>query len=178
MKERTLITGFGPFGDIKENPAAILAEASGRPFAVIEVAYLAADDFLSKLDLGSFDRLIMLGVAAGRDHLSIELFARNWKGDAKDVREEGAEGLIEAGAPLLLEGTLWTAENASQIVAFDPRVRISMDAGSYLCNYTYFRALQHISGKRVGFLHVASQEKMSIEIQMLSLQKILEVIEA
>lgn len=175
--ERTLVTGFGDFGTVTGNPSAVLAKACGRPYDVIEVAYRAADDFLSGLEAGSFDRLLMLGVAAGRDRLALELFARNMIGRARDVRGNAPEGYIEEGAPLLLESTLWTPEIASEIVAYDPRTRMSWDAGTYLCNYLAYRALQRFPGKALGFLHVPGIERMPLDQQQEALRRILEVIE-
>jgi len=177
MSERTLITGFGAFGVIAENPSAKLAELCGRPFHVLEVAYQAVDEFLSGLLPDSFDRLLMLGVAANRDRLTPELFARNMIGKARDVRGDAPIGYIEVGAPLILESTLWTPEVASEIVAYDPHTKLSMDGGDYLCNYIGYRALEKFPRNQVGFLHVAPIERLPLETQVASLQRILTVVE-
>jgi len=177
MSDRTFVTGFGAFRDIADNPSAKLAGACGRPFQVLEVAYLAVDDFIAGLQAASFDRLLMLGIASGRDRMTPELFARNWIGKSKDMRGFGLEGRIEESAPLLLESTLWTPEIVSEIVAYDPHTRISMSAGDYLCNYISYRALQRFPDKKVGFLHVPSEDKLPLDLQEPSLKKILEIIE-
>ena len=176
MSDRTFVTGFGAFRDIGENPSAKLAGASGCPFQVLEVSYRAVDDFIAGLNPNSFDRLLMLGVAAGRDRLTPELFARNWIGKSADVRGYAPMGRIEEDAPLLFESTLWTPEIASEIVAFDPHTRISMDAGDYLCNYISYRALQRFPDKKVGFLHVPGVDKLLLDKQSESLTKILAII--
>ena len=177
MSDRTFVTGFGAFGSVTDNPSAKLAESCGRPFQVLEVAYSAADEFLAGLSPDSFDRLLMLGVASGRDRLTPELFARNFIGPAKDVRGYVVEGAIEEGAPLLFESTLWTPDVVSEIVAYDPHTKISMDAGEYLCNYISYRALQRFPDKRVGFLHVPPVEKLPLEVQKVTLGRILGLIE-
>ena len=142
------------------------------------MSYDAVDEYLASLDASGYDRILLMGVAANREHLSLEMFARNWIGTTKDVRGKAELGSIATGHPLLLDSTLWTAEIASKLVFEDRLLRVSLDAGSYLCNYIYYRALERFTSKRVGFLHVASQAKISLELQKLSLQRILEAIEA
>jgi len=178
MKERTLVTGFGAFGTVSENPSAYLARESSRTFNLLEVSFDAVDEYLAALDVTPYEQIVLMGVAANRDHMSLEMFARNWIGSTPDVRGKAIEGSIHADQPLLLDTTLWSAEIASKLVFEDRLLRISLDAGSYLCNYIYYRALEMFPGKRIGFLHVASQSKIALELQMISLQKILQTIES
>jgi len=177
MSSRTFITGFGAFKDVPENPSSKLAETSERPHQVLEVAFCAVDEFLAELSPDTFDRLLMLGVASKRDRLTPELFARNMIGEGPDMRGHSKEGYIQQGAPLLLESTLWTPEVTAEIVAYDPRTKISMDAGDYLCNYLGYRAIQRFPSKRVGFLHVPSQENLPLSDQAESLNRILDILE-
>lgn len=172
----TLVTGFGPFGSVTDNPSGRLAEGSGRPHKVLEVAYEAADAFLAGLDESGFDTLLMLGVATSRTRITPELFARNWRGEVPDVRGTAGGGPIEEGQPLLLESTLWNAHLLAELeVSLD--LYQSLDAGSYLCNYLYYRALRHLPAKRVGFLHVPPFERIPQERQAEVLAKILTSIE-
>jgi len=172
---RTLVTGYGPFLNVTENPTTILARESGRPHQVLEVAFEAADEFLASVDPNSFDRLVMLGVAKGRPKINPELFARNHIGNAKDVRGNDRFGLIDPEQPLLLASTLWTAE---VIAAMYPRpVAASYDAGSYLCNYLSFRALCCFPQKRVGFLHVPHHDDMPLDRQAEVIRGLLDRIE-
>ena len=178
MSDRTFVTGFKAFLNVNDNPSAKLAESCGRPFQTLEVAYRAVDDFLAGIDPSTFDRLLMIGVAAGRDRITPELYARNTIGKSKDVRGYAPEGLIDPNGETLLQSTLWTPEIASEIVAFDPHTKISMDAGRYLCNYISYRALQLFPQKRVGFLHIPIEEKLPLDTQSASLKRILEIIES
>jgi pyroglutamyl-peptidase len=163
--ERTLITGFGPFLEVTDNPSAKIAAALGRPHLVLEVSFEAVDAFLAALDPNSFDRLVMIGVARGRDKVCPELFGRNQIGHAKDVRGADRFGPIEQGAPLLLTGTLWSPEVLGPIVD-EPNISVSMNAGSYLCNYVYYRALRALPSKRIGFLHVPDAEALPLTEQI------------
>ncbi len=173
---RILVTGFGPFLTMTENPSAILAEGCGRNHAVLEVAYDFADAFLKALDPADFDALLMLGVAQGRDTMTPELFARNWRGATPDVRGKGVPGPIEEGEPLLVESTLWNPHLLAEMeVALG--LKTSMDAGSYLCNYASYRALRRFPDKKVGFLHVPTFDKVPRERQGEMLAEVLADIE-
>ena len=174
---RTLVTGFGPFGNVTENPSRHLAEACGRPFEILEVAYEAVDAFLDALNPEGFDTLLMLGVAAPRTHVTPELLARNWKGERPDVRGASLPGPIEEDLPLLIESTLWNAHLVAEL-SIHPGLFASMDAGSYLCNYLSYRALRRLPEKRVGFLHVPPFEKVPQARQEAILARTLEAIEA
>jgi pyroglutamyl-peptidase len=178
MSKRTLVTGFGPFWDVAENPSAKLAEALNRPYQVIEVSYDTVEDFIFHLDPRSFDRLLLLGVAPGRSHLCAELFARNTYGMRPDARGRGRTGPIQQVQPLLLGTTLFGEEALSEVLVNDSRVRLSLDAGSYIGNFTYFKALVAFPSKQVGFLHVPPFEKISFEDQLDSVTELLEALEA
>src|SRR5213592_2679365 len=97
--DRTLVTGFLAFGEFAINPSALLAEASGRRFELIEVAYAAADEFVARLDPGSFDRLVMLGVAGKSSSMRLEQVARNRIGPRGDVRGFVSAGAVEPDGP-------------------------------------------------------------------------------
>ncbi len=173
---RTLVTGYGPFLDVTDNPSARLAQGCGRPHRVLEVSFEAAAAFVESLDPDSFDRLLMIGVAKGREHVTPELFARNQIGHTRDVRGEDRFGPIEAGGPMLREASLWRCEELCDLL-LDRRMRVSMDAGRYLCNYVAYRALMRFPEKRVGFLHVPDPAQMALESQAEVLQRVLAAIE-
>lgn len=176
MSARTFVTGFGPFLNVIENPSATVAAALDRPHQVLEVSFDAADRFLGQIDPESFDNLLLIGVARGRTKMCPELFARNQIGHTKDVRGVDRFGPIEEGGPLLVEGGLWDAEQLL-IALGDPRVHVSLDAGSYLCNYTYYRAARAFPKRRVGFLHLPDVAAITLEEQILIAKRLLEMVE-
>ena len=174
--QRTLVTGFGPFGAIKENPSAKLAEGCGRPFRILEVALEASEDLLATLDPSTFDRLLLIGVAAGRKHVTPEVYGRNQIGRVKDVQGIDRFGPIDPQGALLLPSTLWTTEVLGELL-LDPHFHVSFDAGSYLCNFITYRALTRFPEKAVGFLHVPKPEDMPLPVQAEALQKVLAALE-
>lgn len=166
MRERTLVTGFGPFLDVADNPSAQLAESCGRPHRVLPVSYDEVEDFIFHLEPESFDRLLLIGVAPARSHICAELFARNTYGRVADIQGTTRSGLIQADQPLLLGSTLFGDDVLSDLLVHHPKVRMSLDAGSYLCNFCYFKALTAFPSKQVGFLHIPSFSTMPLDEQL------------
>src|SRR5262249_18264490 len=165
---RVVIGGFGPFPGAPSNPSGRLAIALARrrrpALAGIEIAshifataYDAVDRDLPKLLARKPDVLLIFGLADRRRHICIETRARNARSilfpDASGWRPERAvieprQHALTGSAPLprLLNALRQTALPA----------RFSRDAGAYLCNYAYWRALQSAPGGRplVQFVHI------------------------
>ena len=173
MPQRTFVTGFLLFGGFEVNPSALLAESCGRRFELLEVSFSAVDDFLARFNTAGadFDRLLMLGLRGDGTTLNPERFARNYVGAAPDVRGiVRGPGPIEPGGVGILRGTLFD-EIPETSASF------SDDAGCYLCNYIYYRALRRFPGKRVGFAHVPPTDRLPLAAQRSQLARILDVIE-
>ena len=163
-----LITGFGRFPGAPFNPSAALARAVGkrrRPaFAdvrrvvhVFETSYAAVDRELPKLMAQHKpDIVLMFGLAGRTPFVRIETRARNARSVLfPDVTgHQPAEREIVPGRPPL-RGTapfvrLLAASRGSRTAT-----RLSRDAGRYLCNYVYWRALEASrSGTLAQFIHI------------------------
>jgi pyroglutamyl-peptidase len=163
---RVLITGFGPFPGAPFNPSAALANAlthrrrpalAGieRSTHVFATTYASVDRDLPKLLKRKPDIVLMFGVAARRHQLCIETRARNAVSllfpDASGHRPR--HGVIKLHGPATRTGNAPFARLAG---AAGTRARLSRDAGSYLCNYVYWRALEQVHGIRplVQFVHI------------------------
>jgi pyroglutamyl-peptidase len=154
-KLRILVTGFGPFPGAPFNPTQPLvarllrlrrpalddAELSGHIFPV---AYQAVDRELPQL-LAKYrpQAVLMFGLASRTAHVRIETRARNavttrWP-DADRTRAR--KGSIASGADAVMFGP-HTAKllRAADSTGIDARA--SRDAGSYLCNYLSWRAIE------------------------------------
>jgi pyroglutamyl-peptidase len=154
-KLRILVTGFGPFPGAPFNPTGPLVarllrlrrpalsevELTGHIFPV---TYGAVDRELPELLAGYRPQaLLMFGLASRTSYLRIETRARNavttlWP-DADHTRVR--KGSIAGGADAIMFGPhtakLLRAADATGIDA-----RASRDAGSYLCNYLSWRAIE------------------------------------
>ena len=163
---RVLITGFGPFPGAPFNPSAALAKALARrrrpALAGIErsthvfaTTYASVDRDLPKLfaQKQKPDIVLMFGVAGRRRQLCIETRARNAVSllfpDAGGYRPR--HGVIKLRGPAALTGNAPFARLAGAV-----GTRLSRDAGRYLCNYVYWRALEQVRGARplVQFVHI------------------------
>jgi pyroglutamyl-peptidase len=163
---RVLITGFGPFPGAPFNPSAALAKALARrrrpALADIErvvhvfaTTYASVDRDLPKLfaQKPKPDIVLMFGVAGRRHQLCVETRARNAVSllfpDASGRRPQ--HGAIVLRGPTALKGNAPFARLAGAA-----GTRLSRDAGRYLCNYIYWRALEQVRGTRplVQFIHI------------------------
>jgi pyroglutamyl-peptidase len=161
---RVLITGFGPFPGAPFNPSAALAIALARKrrpalagiervVHVFATTYASVDRDLPKLFAQKPDIVLMFGVAGRRCQLCIETRARNAVSllfpDASGHRPR--RGVIRLGGPPTLTGNAPFARLAGAA-----GTRLSRDAGNYLCNYAYWRALEQVRGTRplVQFVHI------------------------
>jgi pyroglutamyl-peptidase len=169
---RVLLTGFGPFPGAPFNPSAALANALARrrrpALAGIERAahvfattYVSVDRDLPKLLARQKpDIVLMFGLAGGRRHPCVETRARNavslLSPDADGNRPQ--RGVIALRGPAARIGNAPVASLAGATRASPRPARLSRDAGRYLCNYAYWRALERVRGGRplVQFVHVPS----------------------
>jgi len=170
-KLRILVTGFGPFPGAPHNPTRALVMRLLRlrrpAFSDVElcghifpVTYNAVDlELPQALAKHRPQALLMFGLAGRTAHLRIESRARNavtmlWPdADHAPVRK----GSIAGGADAMMFGP-HTAKllRAADSTGIDTRA--SRDAGSYLCNYLSWRAIEAVKtddGPRLtAFVHV------------------------
>jgi pyroglutamyl-peptidase len=166
---RILVTGFGPFPGAPENPTGPLVKTLARKFRkspfrvsthVFATTYAAVDRDLPRLlKKHKPDALLMFGLATRSRALRVETRARNRIArfpDASFVVPKSR--VIDKDVPKNLsirapKTTLLRAAGSCELPA-----RISVNAGDYLCNYLYWRALK-ATGRRGGpakaaFIHV------------------------
>ena len=170
-KLRILVTGFGPFPGAPFNPTMPLVRRLTqlrRPaFADVEltghifhVTYGTVDRELPELVAQHRPQaLLMFGLADRTTHVRIETRARNAVTtrfpDAD--RNRARKGSIVSGA----DATMFGPHTAKLLRAADGTgidARASRDAGSYLCNYLSWRAIEAVDardGPRLAaFVHI------------------------
>jgi pyroglutamyl-peptidase len=170
-KLRILVTGFGPFPGAPWNPTQPLVARLTRlrrpAFTEVElsshifpVTYQAVDRELPQV-LAKYQphALLMFGLASRTGHVRVETRARNavtmlWP-DAAHTRAR--KGSISDGADAQRFGP-HTAKLLRAAVNTGIDIRASRDAGSYLCNYLSWRAIEAVdagNGPRLAaFVHI------------------------
>ena len=170
-KLRILVTGFGPFPGAPYNPTQPLVARLTRlhrpAFTEVElsshifpVTYEAVD---RELPLALAERkphaLLMFGLAGRTGYVRIETRARNavtmlWP-DAAQTRAR--KGSIGDGADAQRFGP-HTAKLLRAAKGTGIDARASRDAGSYLCNYLSWRAIEAVGGdngpRLAAFVHI------------------------
>ncbi len=172
MLTTLLITGFGPFPGAPSNPSGPLAlwlarrrrptlAGTRRIAHVFCTSYAAVERELPELVARHRPAaVLMFGLAARTRRLRIETRARNAVSmvfsDAE--RRKPAARTLAANGPTLLPArapcaSLWQSARATGVPA-----ALSHDAGRYLCNALFWRALETAArqgGPRVvAFVHV------------------------
>jgi pyroglutamyl-peptidase len=168
---QVLLIGFGPFPGAPLNPSALLVKSLARrrrpAFAevvrathVFATTYAAIDRDLPNLLATGPNIILMFGFAGRRRHLCVETRARNAVSllfrDASGYRPQ--RNAIAPGGPAALRGAAPFAHLLGAVRASAVPARLSRDAGRYLCNYAYWRALDQSRDGRplVQFVHIPS----------------------
>lgn len=164
---RILLTGFGPFGEVVDNPSGRIVEHFAREgidghdltAVVLPVSYRSVRKEIPRLiRSGPPDLAVLLGVAAKAEEIRLERWATNRAAGA-DV-----EGIGRRDRPILRGGperyrthlSLNSVKRA--LSAIEAPAVISNSAGRYLCNYAYYGALHiiatHVLTTRCLFVHL------------------------
>jgi pyrrolidone-carboxylate peptidase len=154
---RVLVTGFGRFLDVIDNPSGRIARAvDGRIAAGVAVTGLELPvSFVEGPALAiraalALDPIAVIGLGVDRRTTTVDVETRGYnRGAGLDV-DERTLAVLEPGGPPLVYSNLDAATFAGVIGG-----RVDDDAGRYVCNawlYTVGRAL--MPARQVIFVHV------------------------
>ena len=167
-----LITGFGPFPGMPRNPSGTIAaqlaklrrpalQDVSRAVHLFPTSYAAVDRDLPQLMAKHRPRiLLMFGVAGRTAYMRVETIARNRQSvlhpDAVGNTPPALTTTKKAPSHLRGRAPFVRLQHAARSAGAD--ARLSRDAGTYICNYVYWRALE-AAGKGpapdiVVFVHV------------------------
>lgn len=161
-----LLTGYEPFGDHDENPSGDLAaaldgETIGGHDVVGRVLPVEFDalrgDLIDLLDEHDPDAVLGLGLAAGRNALTVERVGVNVAeaGSTPDNADATPHGdpLDGAGADAHL-ATIPVEDVAAAMLDAGVPARVSNTAGTHCCNAFLYHALSLVDDAPAGFVHV------------------------
>ena len=167
---RILITGFEPFGNASENPSRVIIEELIGEFETLLLPVVfdeSSQKLLAAIDEVLPDVVVSLGQAEGRDAITPEKIAINWD-DASIADNAGhvrkSQKIIADGADGYFS-TLPLEAIVDQIQAIGVPAKISLSAGSFVCNHVFYAMQHHLLGRNVqsGFIHVPLLESQAEE---------------
>lgn len=172
--KQLLVTCFEPFGGARVNAsaraAALLPERIGdwriekRELPVI--FGLAGENCLELIDLLRPDAVLLLGQAGGREAVTPELTARNYRwARIPDNAGRSPKGEpVAPGGEDALFATLPVETMCEAIRTGGLPAKLSCSAGYYVCNDLYYSVLFHLrgSGIRCAFIHVPDEQSMDV----------------
>lgn len=188
-----LISGFGPFGDIVDNPTAqilhTLRESEGtslapscplQVFTILEVSTAGVEKYLESIEAlcsskNSSRISIHLGVDSSATTFKLEKCCYN----NCTFRIPDALGHQPEACPIDPSDAFDTAVESKfdldlacdQLSSAGHCVQVSLDPGRYLCNYVYYRSSCHASSadkskNPVVFIHVPPFSVIPFEEQV------------
>ncbi|KLU53065.1 peptidase C15 [Paenibacillus sp. VT-400] len=177
---KILISGFEPFGGDAVNPTGALMEALANE--VIEGAELktvllpvnfdeCADLLIAEMEAYRPDVVIACGLAKGRTSITPERIAVNVKdippgSYADNQGQRPVDEPIVDGSPDGLFATLPIRAMVKDMSAAGIPATVSNTAGTYICNNTMYRVLDHIRighlPIRAGFVHFPASTEMAV----------------
>jgi pyroglutamyl-peptidase len=183
MAGRLLLTGFEPFGAWDVNPSWEVARrlddesiggvrVEGRRLPVSwEGIWQALKGYIDEVNP---DAILMLGLAGRRDYIAVESQGLNTcKEIADNEGKQASSPSIDEQGEEALSSTLPVEEIVKGIEELGLPVRVSDDAGGYLCNFALYKAVAWAKESRpglpVGFIHlpnlrgVAQEGGLSLE---------------
>ncbi|NMI04615.1 pyroglutamyl-peptidase I [Paenibacillus sp. SZ31] len=177
---KILISGFEPFGGDAVNPTGALMEALANE--VMEGAELktvllpvhfneCADLLIAEMEVYRPDVVIACGLAKGRTAITPERIAVNVKdippgSYADNQGQRPMDEPIVDGSPDGIFSTLPIRAMVNDMFAAGIPSAVSNTAGTYICNNTMYRVLDHIRvGQlpiRAGFVHFPASTEMAV----------------
>lgn len=190
---RVLLSGFAAFGGMKDNPTRRLIEAIGNrtwsrrdlEVAGVVLPVTFADSFTrlsAEIERFQPDWVIALGLQCGAQGIRLERIAVNWIEasipDNNGVQPRGEK--IDAAGSDGIFSRLPVGEWAQKLRERNIPVEISNSAGTYVCNYLFYRLLRTYSGgPRVGFVHVpATPDLLLLNTPTIEFPRLLEALES
>lgn len=167
-----LVTSFEPFAGREANisgaVAAHLKDLSGPEveFGRLPVSYRRAYPKLKELlESSSYSGAVLLGEAVGSEGLRLERYAHNWIHSATQDNDGQviSDAAVEPAGPLCLQ----SSAPIMKVLPDHPQVRVSLSAGSFVCNQVYYQCLWDYGATlSCLFVHVTDALKVAEQAEL------------
>ena len=175
-EKRILLTGFEPFAGLDINESSevvkIISNTGLRDIEIISrVLSVDEEGTESSLDIlkeGEFDAVIHLGLSRNSEKILLERYATNMI--SMELPDNSGrmvkKSKILENASERIETTV-SIHNFDEEFEHDKEVQWSHNAGSYVCNETYFKTLSGLSHSTtpILFIHLSEMSKISLNRQ-------------
>ncbi len=158
-----LVTGFGPFHDVNDNPSGSLARVldgrvvAGARVTGLELPVTWGSPHIAVDRARTLGARLVIGLGVDRRTRTIDVETRGYNvGDGVDNAGE-RRAVLEPSGPALRFATVDARAFADAIGG-----RVDDDAGRYVCNAWLYGVVGGLPGRGVVFVHVP-HEGMSVE---------------
>lgn len=169
-QSRILITGFEAFNGLDFNPTAHLASKYNNCIynnckietAVLPVSYENCFEFFQSIYNKDYRAIIMCGMAYSRPWWSLEQVAKNLIIDSRpdnngQIQKEKIQ--IDKHGANAVYATVNIHNLNQKLKAQGFPSEVSMDAGTYVCNYLYYRVACYYNRPNF-FLHIPANKEI------------------
>lgn len=164
--KKILLTAFEPFGGEVLNPALEIAKIIATRALDAEIHTVtvpvtfreAAQTVLDALSYETFDAVVMLGQAGGRNTVTVERIAINID-DARipdNIGDQPIDTPIIPDGPAAIFASLPIKKMVAAMQEAGTSASVSNSSGTFVCNHLMYRVLHHLNGSGIpaGFIHV------------------------
>jgi pyroglutamyl-peptidase len=160
-----LLTCFDAFGALRENPTRrVVSRLSAAPGwcavkTVLPTSYARVGEAVGRIFGHRPEAVVMFGYTSKTDRLRLEHVARNRDGSVRPDNDGKLGGpVILPGAPPTYPATVELAPILPALCRRGVPFTYSIDAGGYVCNHSYFLALERAWSARPAipclFVHI------------------------
>lgn len=169
---KLLVTGFGPFRDVVDNPSSRLAVELEGSSEVLPVQYGKVEAFSRSVREREEDTILCLGLNAKAEVLRFELYAHNRIGAEPGHGSRGhSRTIIKPSGPKTLGQTLFSPAELPVL-----KMQTSYTPGDYLCNFLLYSLLIRYPERRIGFVHVPPFEVIPQNVQLAQLNDLVQML--
>jgi len=164
---KILLTGFGPFHDVLDNPTgALMAHFQKHPFRNVLMKTMILDvtfgnsvqPVIKEINRYQPDYIYSFGLMGSADKINIESRAINLsEGIDNDNEERHKDPVIEKG-PLFYHASVSIRKILKSLQDVNISARINQKPSTFVCNHLFYSLLNFVEQNhlpmKVGFIHV------------------------